>query len=471
MFGIWDIKRAPSLTFYALHALQHRGQQGAGIVSTERTRLRGYRNVGLLADVFKDYEKLNKIDGTGALGALWYSSKSSTNVHNIEPLLYKFNDGHLGIAMNGNLINARSLRDRLEDVGAVFHSESHAEIIMHLIRRSRKKTIYERFKEALTKLRGSFSVMLLSENALFGAVDRHATRPLVLGKVQDSYALASESCALNVIEGDFIRDISAGEIIRIDDDGYDIENFTEPSDIAIESMEFIYFARPDSTIMGKNVHIVRKNSGRVLAREAPVDADIVVGVPNSSLSLATGYAEEIGLPYEMGLIKNQYIGRTFIEPTQNLRDMKVKMKLSALSDVVKNKRVILLDDSIVRGTTSKRIITMLKDAGASEVHLRIGAPQIIFPSYSGIDMTRSKELIAASYKKDELRELIGADSLEFLSIDGLKEAVGFDFKTDNRGISLDIFNGDYIEGLSNLEEEFKENLTAIQKEYLEKGKR
>ena len=196
-----------------------------------------------------------------------------------------------------------------------------------------------------------------------------------------------------------------------------------------------------------------------------------MGVPNSSLSLATGYAEEIGLPYEMGLIKNQYIGRTFIEPTQNLRDMKVKMKLSALSDVVKNKRVILLDDSIVRGTTSKRIITMLKDAGASEVHLRIGAPQIIFPSYSGIDMTRSKELIAASYKKDELRELIGADSLEFLSIDGLKEAVGFDFKTDNRGISLDIFNGDYIEGLSNLEEEFKENLTAIQKEYLEKGKR
>ena len=239
---------------------------------------------------------------------------------------------------------------------------------------------------------------------------------------------------VSLIGADFLKDISAGEIIKIDDTGYKIGSFCEASNIAIESMEFIYFARPDSTIMGKNVHSVRKNSGRVLAREYPVEADIVVGVPNSSLSLATGYAEEIGLPYEMGLIKNQYIGRTFIEPSQNLRDIGVKMKLSALADVVRGKRVILLDDSIVRGTTSKRIISMLKKAGASEVHLRIGSPEIVFPSYSGIDMKTSKELIAANMSKEEIRELIGADSLEFLSVEGLKEAVGFDFDSPNKGV-------------------------------------
>lgn len=467
MFGIWNKEGASNITFYALHSLQHRGQQGGGIVSTNRERLRGYRNIGLLAEVFKDNGKLERIAGTGALGALWYSSGNSTNVHNIEPLLFKFNDGHLGIAMNGNLINAKSLRAKLEDAGAVFHSESHAEIIMHLIRRSRKKKIENRFKEALTKLEGSFSVILLTQDSLIGAVDKHATRPLVLGKLDDSYTLASESCALNVIGADFIRDISAGEMVIIDDDGYKMDKFTDPSDIAIEAMEFIYFARPDSTIMGKNVHIVRKNTGRILAREYPVDADIVVGVPNSSLSLATGYAEELGLPYEMGLIKNQYIGRTFIEPSQNLRDLAVKMKLSALPDVVRGQRVILLDDSVVRGTTSKRIISMLKDRGAKEVHLRIGSPEIIFPSYSGIDMKTSKELIAANMTKDEIRDLIGADSLEFISIAGLQEAVGFDYPGPNKGISLEIFNGKYIDGLCDYEEELKSELTNLQKEFLE----
>ena len=466
MFGIWKHKDASNITFYALHSLQHRGQQGAGIVATNREKIRGYRNTGLLAEVFKEEARLKKLAGDGAMGALWYSSGDSHNVQNIEPLLYKFNDGHLSIAMNGNLINGKWLRNELELDGAVFHSSSHAEIIVHLIRRSKKESLEERIKDALTKLEGSFSIMILSQDGLFGAVDKHARRPLVLGKLNDSYCLASESCALNVIDAKFIEDISAGEFIKINDEGFEKTRFIDPSDISVESMEFIYFARPDSTILGKNVHTVRKNSGRILAREYPVDADIVVGVPNSSLSLATGYAEEIGLPYEMGLIKNQYIARTFIQPSKDLRDLGVKMKLSALPDVIRDKRVVLLDDSIVRGTTSKRIIKILRKAGAKEIHLRIGSPLIMFPSYSGIDMSTSGELIGANMTKDEMCKAIGADSLEFISIDGLKESVGFDFPSSNKGISLDIFDGSYQDGLGNYEEKFIEELTQIQKQKL-----
>ncbi len=466
MFGIWNYENASNITFYALHSLQHRGQQGAGIVSSNGLRLRGYRNNGLLAEVFKDDERLKKLEGKAAIGALWYSSNNSSNVQNIEPLLYKFHDGHIGITMNGNLTNGKLLRDELENDGAVFHSASHAEIIIHLIRRSNKETFEDKIKDALSKLQGSFSVMILTQDALYGAVDKHARRPLVIGELGDSICMASESCALNVIEAKFLEDISAGELVKVDDSGYKKTQFTEAQNIAIESMEFIYFARPDSTILGKNVHKVRKNSGRILAQEYPVDADIVVGVPNSSLSLASGYAEEIGLPYEMGLIKNQYIARTFIQPTKDLRDMGVKMKLSALPDVVRGKRLVLLDDSIVRGTTSKRIIKILRKAGAKEIHIRIGSPLIIFPSYSGIDISNSDELIAANMSKEEIRKEIGADSLEFISIEGLKKSVGFNFDSENKGISLDIFNGKYEDGLGSYEEEFFENITEIQKNIL-----
>lgn len=466
MFGIWNQKNASNITFYAIHSLQHRGQQGAGIVSTNRKRIKGYRNLGLLSDVFKDKNNLERLNGDGALGSLWYSGHNSTNVQNIEPLRYKFNDGHIAISMSGNLINGDFLRRDLEKEGAVFHSSRHSEIIIHLIRRSKENTFEGKFKDALLKLNGAFSVIILTQNGLYGAVDKHAHRPLVLGKLNNSYCIASESCALNVVGAEFLEDISAGELIKINDEGYFKTKFTEPEDITIEAMEYIYFARPDSTILGKNVHTVRKNTGKVLAEECPADADIVVGVPNSSLSLATGYAEKIGLPYEMGLIKNQYIGRTFIEPTKDLRDLGVKMKLSALPDVVGGKRVVLLDDSIVRGTTSKRIVSLLKKAGAKEIHLRIGSPLILFPSYSGIDMKSSKELIAANMTKNQIRDVIEADSLEFLTIEGLKKAVGFDCDTENNGISLDIFNGNYIDGLGSYENEFKKELTDLQKKFL-----
>ncbi|MFM1572079.1 amidophosphoribosyltransferase [Helcococcus ovis] len=470
MFGIWNNKNAVNLTYLALHSMQHRGQEGAGIVSSDRNRIKGYRNIGLLNEVFKNRNVLENLTGDCALGSVWYSSHDTNNIQNIEPLLFKFYDEHIGISFSGNILNAKSLRKKLEEEGAVFHSSSNAELIVHLIRRSLKKEFEERLKEALLKLKGAFSIIILLNNAMYGIVDKHSRRPLVLGKLNNSLMIASETCALNVIGAKFVDNISAGQIFKITDEGYEKCNFTKAEEITIEAMEFIYFARPDSTILGKNVHMVRKNSGKILAKESPVDADIVVGVPNSSLSLASGYAEEIDLPYEMGLIKNQYMGRTFIQPTQDLRDLGVKMKLSALSDVVKDKRVVLLDDSIVRGTTSRRIVDLLKDAGAKEVHLRIGSPMILFPSYTGIDMQSSKNLIGANKSKEEICKEIGADSLEYLTLEGLQKAVGFELDSKFNGITSDIFNGQYTDDLCDYEKIFNEELTEIEKVFLNQGR-
>lgn len=466
MFGIWNNEDASNLTFCAIHSLQHRGQEGAGIVSGNKKRLKGYRNIGLLSEVFGDKSKLEELTGNSALGSVWYSSQDSNNIQNIEPLLYKFYDEHIAIAMSGNLHNFKSLRIDLETQGAVFHSSSNAELVVHLLRRSNSEKFEDKFIEALHKLEGAFSIVILTRNGLYGAVDKHAYRPLVFGKLDNSFLIASETCAFNVLGAEFISDISAGEIIKIDDNGYEKFKYVNPGKITVEAMEYVYFARPDSTILGKNVHLVRKQSGRILAKEAPVEADIVVGVPNSSLSLASGYAEEIGLPYEMGLIKNQYMGRTFIQPTQKRRDIGVKMKLSALSDVVDGKRVILLDDSIVRGTTCRRIIKLLRDAGAKEVHVRIGSPLIIFPSFSGIDMKDSKELIGANKTVSEINEELGSDSLEYLSTEGLIKSVGLNESIGEDGLSLDIFNAEYVDGLGDYKDKFNESLTELQNKFI-----
>lgn len=466
MFGIWNNEDAANLTFLAIHSMQHRGQEGAGVVAGDKYKLKGYRNVGLLSEVFSDSNNLKKLKGSNALGSVWYSSKETNNVQNIEPLLFKFYDEHIAITMFGNLLNSKTLRKDLENKGAVFHSSSDAEIIVHLIRRSEEEKFEDKLEEAVKQLQGAFSIIILTRDALFGVVDKHSYRPLVLGKLDDSYLIASETCAFNVLYAEFLEDIKAGEIVKIDENGYTKKQFTEPGMVTVESMEFIYFARPDSTILGRNVHMVRKKSGRILAKESPVEADIVIGVPNSSLSLASGYAEEIGLPYEMGLIKNQYMGRTFIQPTQTRRDLAVKMKLSALSDVVRNKRIILLDDSIVRGTTCRRIVKMLREAGANEIHVRIGSPLIMFPSYSGIDMKTSSELIGANKTKDEICEELCADSLEYMSIEGLKEAIGFDIDNEQAGVSLDIFNASYVDGLGDYESKFNEQSTLLQIKYL-----
>ena len=316
-----------------------------------------------------------------------------------------------------NLTNATTLRKELEDEGAIFSSSSDTEILMHLIRRSKKDTLIERVKESLNKVKGAFAYLILTPNEMIGALDPNGFRPLSLGQLSNgAYILASETCAFDVVGAKFIRTIEPGEVVIVNNDSYQIEKYTEDTMMSIDSMEYIYFARPDSDIAGVNVHTARKNMGRTLAEEAPAEADVVVGVPNSSLSAASGYAEQSGIPYEMGLVKNQYIARTFIQPTQELRELGVRMKLSAVSGVVKGKKVVMVDDSIVRGTTSKYIVQLLRDAGAVEVHVRIASPPFRFPSFYGIDVQDRKDLIAADHSVEEIGEMIGADSLAFLSV-------------------------------------------------------
>jgi amidophosphoribosyltransferase len=439
--------------------LQHRGQEGAGIVTNDAGKLNGHRDLGLLAEVFSDERVLQRLTGDAAIGHVRYATAGNGSVDNIQPFLFKFFDQQIGLAHNGNLTNAKSLRKSLEEAGAIFHSNSDTEILMHLIRRSEEPLFMDRVKEALNQVKGGFAYLLLTENAMIAALDPNGFRPLSIGKmVNGAYVVASETCALEVIGAEFIRDVRPGEVVIIDDAGIQIEQYTQEVQPAICSMEFIYFARPDSNIAGVNVHRARKNMGRRLAKEAPIEADMVIGVPNSSLSAASGYAEASGIPYELGLVKNQYIARTFIQPTQELREQGVRMKLSAVRGVVEGKRVILVDDSIVRGTTSRRIVQLLKEAGAKEVHVRIGSPPLRYPCFYGIDIQTRKELIAAKYTEAEICEKIEADSLAFLSEDGLIEAIGLDFDAPYSGLCMAYFNGDYPTPLYDYEENYLASL-------------
>ena len=409
VFGIFNHENAANLTYFGLHSLQHRGQEGAGIISTDGVKLYQHRDLGLVTEVFKNKESLGELKGKNAIGHVRYATAGDNSVRNVQPFLFDFHDMSVGICHNGNLINAITLRKELEKKGAIFHSSSDTEVLIHLIRRSEKETFKEQLKESFRKLEGGFTYLVLLKDALYGAVDPNALRPLVVGKTKNgAYIVASETCAIDTIGADFVCNIGAGELVIITKDGMKIEQYTKPERTSISAMEYVYFARPDSDIANINVHTARKRSGKILAKECPTpDADIVVGVPNSSLSAASGYAEESGLPYEMGLIKNQYIARTFIQPTQELREQGVKMKLSAVKGVVKGKKVVMVDDSIVRGTTCNRIVRLLKDAGAVEVHVRIASPPFMFPSFYGIDTSRTEELIAANKTVEEIREYIG----------------------------------------------------------------
>lgn len=459
VFGVWGHPDAARVTYFGLHSLQHRGQEGAGIVTNDAGKLNGYRDLGLLAEVFSDERVLQRLTGDAAIGHVRYATAGNGSVDNIQPFLFKFFDQQIGLAHNGNLTNAKSLRKSLEKAGAIFHSNSDTEILMHLIRRSEEPLFMDRVKEALNQVKGGFAYLLLTENAMIAALDPNGFRPLSIGKmVNGAYVVASETCALEVIGAEFIRDVRPGEVVIIDDAGVQIEQYTQEVQPAICSMEFIYFARPDSNIAGVNVHRARKNMGRRLAQEAPIEADMVIGVPNSSLSAASGYAEASGIPYELGLVKNQYIARTFIQPTQELREQGVRMKLSAVRGVVEGKRVILVDDSIVRGTTSRRIVQLLKEAGAKEVHVRIGSPPLRYPCFYGIDIQTRKELIAAKYTEAEICEKIEADSLAFLSEDGLIEAIGLDFDAPYSGLCMAYFNGDYPTPLYDYEENYLASL-------------
>lgn len=459
VFGVWGHPDAARVTYFGLHSLQHRGQEGAGIVTNVAGKLNGHRDLGLLAEVFSDERVLQRLTGDAAIGHVRYATAGNGSVDNIQPFLFKFFDQQIGLAHNGNLTNAKSLRKSLEEAGAIFHSNSDTEILMHLIRRSEEPLFMDRVKEALNQVKGGFAYLLLTENAMIAALDPNGFRPLSIGKmVNGAYVVASETCALEVIGAEFIRDVRPGEVVIIDDAGIQIEQYTQEVQPAICSMEFIYFARPDSNIAGVNVHRARKNMGRRLAKEAPIEADMVIGVPNSSLSAASGYAEASGIPYELGLVKNQYIARTFIQPTQELREQGVRMKLSAVRGVVEGKRVILVDDSIVRGTTSRRIVQLLKEAGAKEVHVRIGSPPLRYPCFYGIDIQTRKELIAAKYTEAEICEKIEADSLAFLSEDGLIEAIGLDFDAPYSGLCMAYFNGDYPTPLYDYEENYLASL-------------
>lgn len=446
VFGVFGAPDAAQLTYYGLHTLQHRGQEGAGIVSSDGASLYQHRDRGLLAQVFADQAELKRLVGNAAIGHVRYGTSGHNSIANVQPFLFHFHDGDIALAHNGNLTNAVTLRRQLEDDGAVFQSDSDTEILIHLIRKHIREGFIPALKQSLNQVHGGFAFLLLQKNRLVAALDPNGIRPLCIGQLANgAYVVASETCALDIVNARFVRDVQPGELIVIDRDGLHIDHYTTKTRLAICSMEYIYFARPDSIIHGVTVHNARKQMGRLLAREHPVDADMVIGVPNSSLSAASGYAEESGLPYEMGLIKSQYVARTFIQPTQILREQGVHMKLSAVRGVVSGKRVAVVDDSIVRGTTSKQIVKMLRDAGAKEVHLLISSPPFRFPCFYGIDISTRSELMAARYSVEQMRQRIGADSLHFLSVDSLIRAINVPDAGDapDGGLTMAYFTGKY----------------------------
>nr|WP_307341243.1 amidophosphoribosyltransferase [Caldalkalibacillus uzonensis] len=442
VFGIYGHDHAPELTYYGLFALQHRGQESAGIAVADGRELLHHKGMGLVTDVFLN-DRLSHLQGNRAIGHVRYTTAGDSRIENAQPLIFNFRAGTLALAHNGNLVNAGQIKRYLERQGSIFQTTSDTEVIAHLIARSAYDEIELAVKEALSMIKGAYALLIMTKDKLLAALDPNGLRPLSLGQLGDSYVLSSETCAFDVIGANYIREVEPGELIIIDHNDLRSERFTNQTQRTICSFEYIYFARPDSNISGINVHLSRKELGKKLAAEAPVEADVVTGVPDSSISAAIGYAEATGIPYELGLIKNRYVGRTFIQPNQALRAQGVRMKLSAVRKVVEGKRVVMIDDSIVRGTTSSRIVKMLREAGATEVHVRISSPPVIHPCYYGIDTSSREELIAAKHSVEEIREAIGADSLAFLSIEGMLEAIGRSDAAPNRGHCLACFTGRY----------------------------
>lgn len=459
VFGIWGHPQAAQVTYFGLHSLQHRGQEGAGILTNDAGKLIRHRDTGLISEVFKNPANLEKLTGQAAIGHVRYATAGEASIDNIQPFHFKFYDMEFGLAHNGNLTNTKTLKKELEHNGAIFSSSSDTEILAHLIRCSHNPSFMGKVKEALNTVKGGFAYLLMMEDKLIAALDPNGFRPLSIGKMANgAIVVSSETCAFEVVGAEWIRDVKPGEVVIIDNNGIQYDTYTTNTQLAICSMEYIYFARPDSNIHGVNVHTARKRMGAQLAREFKHEADIVVGVPNSSLSAAMGFAEESGLPNEMGLIKNQYTQRTFIQPTQELREQGVRMKLSAVSGVVKGKRVVMIDDSIVRGTTSRRIVQLLKEAGATEVHVAIASPPLKYPCFYGIDIQTRRELIAANHSVEETRQIIGADSLTYLSIDGLIDSIGLETNAPNGGLCVAYFDGEYPTPIYDYEKDYRRSL-------------
>lgn len=441
VFGIWGHEKAAELTYYGLHSMQHRGQEGAGVVVSDGKNLKAHKEMGLVNDVFK-HADFSALSGNVAVGHVRYSTQGGKVLENVQPLLFRSQTESMALAHNGNIMNAYKLRGELEAEGSILQTSSDSEVLAHLIKRSGNKITEETISKALNQVVGAYAYIILKEDKMFVALDPTGIRPLSIGRLGDAYVVASETCAFGQIGATFEREVLPGELITISNDGLSSIRFAMRQQRKMCAMEYVYLSRPDSDVNHVNVHASRKNMGMELAKESPVEADIVVGVPDSSISAAIGYAEESGLPYEMGIIKNRYVGRTFIQPSQELREQGVKMKLSPVRSIIEGKRVIMIDDSIVRGTTSKRIVQMLKQAGAKEVHVRIASPSIQNPCYYGIDMSTRAELIAANHSVPEISNIIGADSVAYLSEAGLEKAVLKD-KTIHQGICTACMTGKY----------------------------
>jgi len=421
--GIYGNENAAKLAYYALFSMQHRGQEAAGISSSDGEHIKTLKDRGLVTQIFKE-EHFKILKGPMAVGHTRYSTAGDDSILDAQPVFARYGLGEISIVHNGNLVNAKEIRDSLIKIGAIFQTNMDTENLIHLIAKNyEKKRLKDRIIDAVKKIKGAFSLVILSRSKMFAIRDPYGFRPLSLGRLKSGgYIVASETCAFELVGAEYIRDIKPGEMVTFENGEIKSEMIFDPTPKQC-IFEYIYFARPDSNVFGKNVYSVRKQMGRELARELPVDADMVVPVPDSGVAAALGYAQESGIPFEMAIMRNHYVGRTFIEPTQEVRDLKVKMKLSPISHKIKGKKLVVIDDSIVRGTTSKRIVRMLKEAGAAEVHMRIASPATTGPCYYGVDTPTKEELIAAKLSVEEIARYIGADTLAYLSIDSIQKAI------------------------------------------------
>jgi amidophosphoribosyltransferase len=440
VFGIHGHDEAANIAYLGMHALQHRGQESAGLVAADEGRLRRHVAMGLVSDAF-NRDVLAKLPGTTAIGHVRYSTAGSSELRNAQPFLFEYSGGTIAIAHNGNLVNAAELRSELEASGSIFQTSSDTEVIVHLMAKAREPDVVGKLMAALKRVRGAYSLILLTNDGKMIAVrDPNGFRPLVLGRLKDAYVLSSETCSFDLIEADLLRELEPGEIVVIEKGGMTTHRLPDTAERTFCVFEHVYFARPDSLVNNKSVYRAREKMGMKLAQEAPVEADVVIPVPDSGVPAAIGYSKQSGIPFEMGLIRSHYVGRTFIEPQDSIRHFGVRLKLSPVRSIVDGKRVVVVDDSLVRGTTSRKIVKMLRAAGAKEVHLRISAPPTTHPCYYGIDTPTRSELVAASHSVDEINRYVTSDSLTYLSHEGMMQAVGSD---TGKGYCSACFTGSY----------------------------
>jgi amidophosphoribosyltransferase len=462
VFGVYGLPDAAALTALGLHALQHRGQEACGIATYCEGQFHSERRMGLVGDAFNRQAVIDRLLGDMAVGHVRYSTAGGTLLRNVQPLFAELDKRGFALAHNGNLTNAQTLRRELVRSGAIFQSTSDTEVILHLVARSKGSRIVERVIDGIRQIEGAYALVCLTNDMLIAARDPVGIRPLVIGRLNNGYILASETCALDIVGATYLRDVENGEVIVIDENGLHSHRPFPKRPARPCIFEYIYFARPDSVVGGKSVHHVRKKMGMQLAEESPVQADLIVPIPDSGIPAALGFSEHSGIPFDFGIIRNRYVGRTFIEPEQQIRALGVKLKHSANAELIRGKRIVLIDDSIVRGTTSKKLVQLMRDAGAREVHMRIACPEIKHGDYYGIDTPKKTELLAANMTREEMRAFVGADSLAFLSVDGLYHAMGFERRDPAMPQFTDhCFTGEYPTSLTDQQDSTIEQLSLL----------